>query len=141
VEQALDAVGLAALRRRSTMRLSGGERQLVWIARGLAQGANCLLLDEPTAHLDPQHEHALFAVVRRLAADGAAFVVASHHPGSALLYATRVTFLKGGRVLRSGAPAETITVEVLREAYGMEFIVVTGSEGERAVLPRVDGQD
>ena len=137
VERALDAVGLTALRRRPTTRLSGGERQLVWIARGLAQGAGCLLLDEPTAHLDPQHEHGLFAVVRRLAAGGAAFVVASHHPGSALLYATRVTFLKNGAMLSSGSPAETITGDVLREAYGMEFLVVTGSEGERAVVPRL----
>jgi iron complex transport system ATP-binding protein len=141
VERALDVVGLTALRRRSTMRLSGGERQLVWIARGLAQGASCLLLDEPTAHLDPQHEHALFAVVRRLAADGAAFVVASHHPGSALLYATHVTFLKGGAVLRSGPPEKTITANALRETYGMEFIVVTGQEGERAVVPRISSAD
>lgn len=139
VERALDAVGLAALRRRPTTRLSGGERQLVWIARGLAQGAGCLLLDEPTAHLDPQHEHGLFAVVRRLASSGAAFVVASHHPGSALVYASRVTFLKSGAMLCSGTPGETITSDVLREAYGMEFLVVTGSEGESAVVPRLRG--
>jgi len=141
VERALDVVGLTALRRRSPMRLSGGERHLVWIARGLAQGASCLLLDEPTAHLDPQHEHALFAVVRRLATDGAAFVVASHHPGSALLYATHVTFLKGGAVLRSGPPEKTITANALRETYGMEFVVVTGQEGERAVVPRICSAD
>ena len=84
VERALDAVGIASLRRRPITRLSGGERQLVWVARGLAQGAGCLLLDEPAAHLDPQHEHGLFVVVQRLAAAGAAFVIASHHPGSAL---------------------------------------------------------
>jgi iron complex transport system ATP-binding protein len=140
VERALDAVGLTALRRRSTMRLSGGERQLAWIARGLAQGADCLFLDEPTAHLDPHHEHALFAVVRRLAADGATFVVASHHPGTALLYATQVTFLKEGAILRSGRPEEAITADTLRQVYGMEFAVVTGQEGERAIVPRVDGR-
>ncbi len=137
VERALDAVGLTSLRRRSITRLSGGERQLVWIARGLAQGAGCLLLDEPTAHLDPQHEHALFAVIERLAAGGAAFAVASHHPGSALLYASRVTLLKEGRVLCSGAPSETMTADTLRAAYGMEFLIVGETDGERAVVPRV----
>jgi iron complex transport system ATP-binding protein len=137
VERALAAVGLTALRRRPITRLSGGERQLVWIARGIAQGAGCLLLDEPTAHLDPQHEHALFAVVERLAAGGAAFVVASHHPGSALLYATRVALLKEGRVLSSGAPNETMTADALRATYGMEFLVVGEGGGERAVVPRV----
>ncbi len=141
VERALDAVGLASLRRRPITQLSGGERQLAWIARGLAQGAGCLLLDEPTAHLDPQHEHGLFGVVRRLAAGGAAFIIASHHPGSALLYASRVTFLKDGAALCSGTPQETITAGVLREAYGMEFLVVTGSEGERAVVPRLGNDE
>ncbi len=136
VERALAAVGLTSLRRRPITRLSGGERQLVWIARGLAQGAGCLLLDEPTAHLDPQHEHALFAIVERLAAGGAAFAVASHHPGSALLYATRVTLLKEGRVLCSGAPSETMTIDALRAAYGMEFVIVGGNDGERAIVPR-----
>jgi iron complex transport system ATP-binding protein len=139
VEWALDAVGLARLRRRSILRLSGGERQLVWVARGLAQGARCLLLDEPAAHLDPQHEHTLFAVVQSLAADGAAFAVASHHPGSALLYATRVAFLRDGRVLASGTPAETVTTDILRAAYGMDFLIVTGGDGERAIAPRVTG--
>jgi iron complex transport system ATP-binding protein len=136
VERALDAVGLAKLRRRPVSRLSGGERQLVWIARGLAQGASCLLLDEPTAHLDPHHEQAVFEVVQSLAADGAAFVVASHHPESALLYATRVAFLREGRLLASGGPAETVNADVLRAAYGMEFLIITGRNGERAIVPR-----
>jgi len=137
VERALDAVGLTGLRRRPITHLSGGERQLVWIARGLAQGAGCLLLDEPTAHLDPQHEHGLFAVVRRLVAGGAAFVIASHHPETALVYATHVAFLKDGALLESGSADETITADVLRRVYGMEFAVLAGQGGERAVVPRV----
>jgi iron complex transport system ATP-binding protein len=136
VDRALEAVGLSSLRRRPITRLSGGERQLVWIARGLAQGAGCLLLDEPTAHLDPQHEHGLFAVVRRLAAGGAAFVIASHHPETALAYATHAAFLRDGAVIRSGVAAETITAEALHETYGMDFAVLAGPRGERAVVPR-----
>jgi iron complex transport system ATP-binding protein len=136
VERAIDAVGLTALRHRSTAHLSGGERQLVWIARGLAQGADCLLLDEPTAHLDPRHEHEVFAVVRRLAAGGATFVVASHHPETALLYGTHVTFLRDGLVIRSGRAEETITADALEDAYGMAFLIVIGAHGERAVMPR-----
>ena len=137
VERALAAVGLASLRRRSMSHVSGGERQLAWIARGLAQGAQCLLLDEPTAHLDPQHEHTVFAVVRKLAGEGAAFLVASHHPETALLYAANVTFLQHGQVLASGPPLETITSDILSRAYSMEFRIVTGSDGERAVVPRI----
>jgi iron complex transport system ATP-binding protein len=137
VERALDAVGLTRLRRRPTTRLSGGERQLVWIARGLAQGANCLLLDEPTAHLDPQHEQALFAVVCRLAASGAGFVIASHHPGSALLYGHHVALLRDGETACAGPPAETMTEDALRSVYGVDFAIVTDGEGCRAIVPRV----
>ncbi len=137
VERALAAVGLASLRRRPTDRLSGGERQRVWIARGLAQGAECLLLDEPTAHLDPQHESELFGVLRNLSREGTALVVASHHPGAALLYGTKVAFLKAGRILAAGPVAETVTVDVLHSVYGLDFTIVTGVEGERAVVPRV----
>ncbi|MEW5825524.1 MAG: ABC transporter ATP-binding protein [Candidatus Bipolaricaulota bacterium] len=138
VAQAIEAVGLKALQGRSTAHLSGGERQLVWLARGLAQGADCLLLDEPTAHLDPAHEQAVFSVVQRLAARGATFLVASHHPETALLYGTHATFLREGAVIRSGSVGETITAAALREAYGMDFSVLVGSGGERSVVPRID---
>jgi iron complex transport system ATP-binding protein len=137
VERALDAVGIASLRHRSLSHVSGGERQLAWIARGLAQGAQCLLLDEPTAHLDPQYEHAVFDVVRRLAGEGAAFLVVSYHLEAALLYAANVTFLRDGRVLASGSPLETITSDVLSRAYDMEFHIVAGCDGERAIVPHV----
>lgn len=137
VERALYAVGLARLRRRPTPRLSGGERQLVWIARGIAQGAKCLLLDEPAAHLDPHHEQAVFAVVRRLAAEGAAFVVASHHPGSALLYGHTVTLLREGEVLNAGTPGEAMTEASLYAVYGVDFTIVADRGGARAIVPRL----
>lgn len=139
VERALDAVGLTPLRLRPTNRLSGGERQLVWIARGLAQGAKFLLLDEPTAHLDPHHESQLFAVLRKLTAAGTAMVVASHHPANALLYATRVAVLNAGRLIASGPTAETVTADTLRAAYGLDFSIVVGPAGEQAVVPRPAG--
>ncbi len=135
VERAIESVGLGRLRHRSMAHLSGGERQLVWIARGLAQGAGCLLLDEPTAHLDPCHEQDVFAAVGELAAGGATFVVASHHPETALLYGTHVAFLRDGTVVRSGPAQEAITPDALLQAYGMEFAILTGLAGERAVVP------
>lgn len=137
VARALDAVGITGLRDRSYTAISGGERQLVLIARGLAQGAGCLLMDEPTAHLDPHHQHDVLSIVRRLTDEGFAFVLTSHHPNNALLYADEVVFLAGGASITRGAPAVAITEDSLHAAYGMEFEIVHGTDGTRAILPRV----
>ncbi len=137
VARALDAVGVTGLQDRPYTGISGGERQLVLIARGLAQGAGCLLMDEPAAHLDPHHQHAVFNVVRQLADDGFSFVVTSHHPNNALLYADDVVFLVDGASLIRGAPATAITEESLHAAYAMEFEIVRSVDGTRAILPRV----
>jgi iron complex transport system ATP-binding protein len=137
VEVALEAVGLAGLRGRVYTEISGGERQLALIARGLAQGAACLLMDEPAAHLDPRHQHEVFAAVARLAADGFSFVVTSHQPNNALLYADRVAFLIEGRVDVQETSGDAMTEEMLESAYGIPFEVVEGTSGSRAILPRV----
>jgi len=135
VSRALDMVGVTDLRHRPYTGISGGERQLVLIARGLAQGASCLLMDEPAAHLDPHHQHDVLRVVRQLAAEGFSFAVTSHHPNDALLYADEVVFLSDGASIHRGVPADAIHEGSLREAYGMEFEIVRGEDGPRAVLP------
>ena len=138
VSRALAAVGITELRRRPYTGISGGERQLVLIARGLAQGAGCLLMDEPAAHLDPHHQHNVLSVVRQLADEGFSFVVTSHHPNNALLYADEVVFLVNGSSTICGAPEAAITGESLRVAYEMEFEIVRGANGTRAIVPRVE---
>ncbi len=136
VEQALHAVGIARLRDRPYTEISGGERQLVLIARGLAQGAGCLLMDEPAAHLDPRHQQDILGVVAQLADDGFSFVVTSHHPNNALLHADTVVCLAAGSSVVCGTPEAAITEEGLQRTYGMEFAIIRGEDGIRAVLPR-----
>ena len=137
VAKALDAVGLTELRHRIYTAISGGERQLALVARGLAQGAKCLLMDEPAAHLDPRHQHGIFRVIRQLAAEGFGFVVSSHQPNSALLYAHRAAFLVEGRLDVAGEPREVVKPEMLLRAYGVAFAAIGDSgDGARAVLPR-----
>lgn len=138
---ALALVGLADFRDRRYTELSGGERQLVMVARGLAQRCDVLLMDEPDAHLDPRNQFRVLEVASDLARRrGLAVVVASHHPNSALMFADRVTLLKHGRTLASGPAAETLTEERLTAAYGMPTEVVTkvvaGRRVPRAILPR-----
>lgn len=139
-DRALDAVGMTAFAERPYTELSGGERQLVMIARGLAQQAPLLLLDEPDAHLDPKNQHGVLEMVVRLARTGLTFIVSSHAPNNALLYADRVLVMKQGQVLALGSAPDVLTAPLLTAAYDMETEVIYGENGQgrvpRAILPR-----
>lgn len=140
VDAALGNVGLWALRDRPYTELSGGERQLVMVARGLAQQSRILLLDEPDAHLDPKNQHHVLEIVAHLAAkERLAFIIASHAPNNALLYADRVLLLKEGRVLALGKTLETLTAPLLSQAYELETEIIYDSgngRAPRAIVPR-----
>jgi len=137
VLDALAAVGLGGASRRIYTAISGGERQLTLIARGLAQGAACLLMDEPGAHLDPAHQTDVFRAVSEMAGDGLAFVVTSHHPNNALLHSDRAVILNEGMLEAQGPAQEILTVDALRATYGIEFSRIVGRDGSVAILPRV----
>ncbi|MFO7545511.1 MAG: ATP-binding cassette domain-containing protein, partial [Trueperaceae bacterium] len=139
--ESLDRVGLADFQQRRYTELSGGERQLVMVARGLTQRCDVLLMDEPDAHLDPRNQFRVLEVTADLAREhGLSFVVASHAPNSALMFADRVLLLRRGRTLALGGVEETLTEPLLSEAYGMptEVVskVVNGRRVPRAILPR-----
>ncbi len=139
-DDALASVGLGHLADRPYTELSGGERQLVMVARGLAQQSRLLLLDEPDAHLDPKNQHRVLELVVGLARQGLAFIVSSHAPNNALLYADRVLVMKQGRMLALGSAAEVLTAPLLSAAYDMDTEVIYGENGQshipRAILPR-----
>jgi len=136
-DEAIEQVGLAHLRHRAYTELSGGERQLAMIARGLAQQTDILLLDEPTAHLDPRNQRLVLETVVALAEKSVSFVISSHNPNSALLYAHQVIVMKGGRVVADGTPAEVLTESTLSFAYDMPVEVIYAANGAaRAVMPK-----
>jgi ABC-type cobalamin/Fe3+-siderophores transport system ATPase subunit/nucleoside-triphosphatase THEP1 len=139
-DESLEMVGLTALRERPYTEVSGGERQLTLIARGLAQKCDILLMDEPSAHLDLSNQHRVLEVVDQLAQQGLSFVISSHAPNNALAYADHVLLLRQGQVMAYGPPAETLTETLLSSVYGMRTEVIYEQDGEtpipRAVLPR-----
>ncbi len=139
-DEALEQVGLSDLQERPYTEVSGGERQLVLIARGLAQKCDILLMDEPSAHLDLSNQHRVLEVVDQLAQQGLSFIISSHAPNNALSYADRVLLLKQGRTMAYGTPEETLTEDYLSSAYGMRTEVfyeqVNGKNTPRAILPR-----
>lgn len=133
-ENAIQALGIGELADRFITELSGGERQLVMIARALAQGARALVLDEPTASLDFGNQVRVLREIRRLAAEGYAVVFSTHDPGQAFLAASRVLLLAQGGARRQGTPAEVITSDNLRDVYGVE-VRVSVLEGVRVCMP------
>jgi len=132
-EAALARLGLEALADRSVLELSGGERQLVQLARALAQEAPVLLLDEPTAHLDLAHRALVRGCLAGLVREGRAVLVVSHDLAAAG-FANRVALLANGRILATGAPEAVIRPDLLREAFGVEARVLDTEAGP-VVLP------
>lgn len=131
VAAALAEVDALALAGRPFTALSGGEAQRVLIARALATGASLLVLDEPTASLDVGHRLQLLAVVRRLARQGTAVLIALHELGECLAVADAVLLLHEGRTLARGAPDAVIAPAPVRAAYGVEL----GHDGLSFRLP------
>ena len=124
VHQAMVDTDVVSLADRLVSDLSGGERQRVMIARALAQEPKILLLDEPTAFLDINHQIEICSLVTRLRAERQLTVVlVSHDLNVASQYCDRVLMLKEGGLCRIGSPEETIRPDVLRMVYGCDVVV------------------
>jgi iron complex transport system ATP-binding protein len=143
-DEALERVGMADFRQRPYTQLSGGQRQMVMIARGLTQQCAILLMDEPDAHLDPRNQHHVMDIVRRLAEEKLTFVISSHTPNHALAYADRVLLLREGITLALGPSSETLTEALLSEAYDMDTEIIyqerDGQQVPRAIVQRRNGR-
>ena len=140
VDESLEQVGLTELRHRPYTEISGGERQLVLIARGLAQKCQILLMDEPTAHLDLSNQHRILEIINQLSRQGLSFIISTHAPNDALAYADNVLLLSGGWVTEYGTPGQTLTEPLLSKVYGIRTEVIydwqKGESSPRAVVPR-----
>lgn len=132
-KDALATVGLAGMADRSLHAISGGEHQLVLIARALAQQASLLLLDEPTAHLDLANKQRLVNCLRDLRARGVTILLTSHEPEVVSAVADRIALMNGGRILHTGTPDEVWTEEFLSATYGIR-LRVEQVDGRRLVL-------
>lgn len=136
-ERTLESLGIAHLAERGSQRISGGERQLMLIARALVQDARVLIMDEPTANLDYGNSFRVMQRVAQLGVGGYTVIFSSHDPNQAFRYATRVLALKNGTLLADGAPAQVLTEQILSELYGIEVAVRPIELGGRTMLTSV----
>jgi iron complex transport system ATP-binding protein len=136
VAEAMAMTGIAQLRNRSVAELSGGEQKLVALARALAQKPEVLLLDEPSAHLDPRHAVAIFELlVTQARHRGLACLAIAHDLNLAAAFADRIVLLHQGSVRAAGPVAEVMTEATLRDAFGVDLEI--GQVGSlRFFVPR-----
>ncbi len=141
VEQAMVQADVRHLTDREMSTLSAGERQRVLLARALAQEPRVLLLDEPTAHLDLQHQLDVCRILKRVHAQmGMTVLLVSHDINLASQYCDRILMMKGGRMICLGSPVEVITHSTLSEVYGCQVLIDAHPDTglPRVSLPRQD---
>ena len=134
-EEVLKELAIAPLRDKSCTRISGGEKQLVLIARALVQEGPIMMLDEPTSHLDFRHQILILRKVRELARQRELVVLMTlHDPNLAMLFSDEVVLMNEGRIVSTGNPEAVITEQNLREVYRID-VHVTNLNGYRIVYP------
>jgi iron complex transport system ATP-binding protein len=134
--RALEALGIGHLHARPYTMISGGERQLVLLARALAQEPQFIVLDEPTASLDFGNQGKVMRQIRVLAAEGHGVLFTTHDPNHALRAADRAYLLRDGTRLAEGKVAEVLTREQLVALYGAPVEMLTdATSGTSAFLP------
>jgi iron complex transport system ATP-binding protein len=130
---ALQQVGLSAMQNQSILSISGGERQLVLMARALAQRPRLLLLDEPTSHLDLSNKGRLVHLLRELSNTGVTILFTTHEPDVASALATHLVLMQKGEILKTGTLAEAFTNQDLTHLYQLPVNVIDVCERKVAI--------
>ena len=128
----LEMLGISHLAERGYAELSGGERQLVLIARALVQNSGILIMDEPTANLDYGNQFRIMERIKNLAKEGYMVLLSTHNPEHALMFADKVLILKDSSIMLYGTPEETLNPEVIESIYGIDVEIqnIPTSKGE-----------
>ena len=125
VDQVLNMLEISYLREKTYTQISGGERQMVLIARALAQNSGLLVMDEPTANLDFGNQIHVLQSIKKLTASGLGVLMTTHNPDHAFLCCDRVILLTKDKQVLEGTVDEIVTEENLRKAYGVEVRITT----------------
>ncbi len=135
--EALERIGVTHLAHRIYTQISGGEKQLVLIARAIAQNARTIIMDEPTSSLDYGNTLRVLCCVRQLAKEGLSIVQSTHQPDQAFLYSDKTLVINEGRAYAYGNPKDVITKDLVSAIYGVD-VEVNSLYGDkvRVCVPR-----
>lgn len=136
VENAAHEAGAHRFLDRPYNTLSGGEMQLVLIARSLAQESEILILDEPNTHLDYRNKFVVMDLVKRISeARKVTLVMSLHDPNDVLHFASRVIVMAGGAIIADGVPHDVINEKLLADCFGVRAKAICGENGELVFQP------
>ena len=124
-EEAMGRIGISYLADRPCSQLSGGQRQLVLIARAMAQQTPLILLDEPTSALDFSNQLSVWSVLREVAAQGVAVLVCCHDPNHILWFCDKAAVMHEGHICAEGPSTYVVTEEVLQRIYGPQCVRIS----------------
>jgi len=134
--KALEQVGIKEFKARIFKNLSGGEKQLVLIARALAQKSKIIIMDEPVTGLDLGNQMKLLELINTLIKNSKIVIQTTHYPNHALRVSNKVLWLNNGEVLAFGKASEVITTQRIREVYALESkLYVHEGSGLSYILP------
>ena len=140
--EALEMTGIPDFAKRDYLRLSGGEQQLVLIARALAQDARLLIMDEPTSSLDFGNQIRMMRLARVLADKGYTILQATHNPNHACQFSDRILAMKEGRILAQGEPREVFNAPLVDTLYGVHTRVESLCDGQMHVcVPHIQQKE
>lgn len=130
---ALDKIGMTHLKTRAFGQLSGGQKQMVLLARSIAQEVDTFIMDEPVAGLDYGNQIRLLELIDSLASEGYTFLKTTHYPDHALLMSSRVVVMHEGVIVADDAPDVVITSEMLENIYKIKADIITHGAHKRCL--------
>lgn len=131
--ECLERMGIAHLSEKPYTKISGGEQQMVLIARALAQQAKIIILDEPVTGLDYGNQIKLLKILKELASEGKTCIKTTHYPEHALWTSGRAVFMRNGHILAEGLTTDVVTSENLKAIYDTEIAVINRPISETTV--------
>ena len=137
-QAALEQLAISHLENKLFSELSGGEQQLVIIARSIAQQSMILIMDEPCANLDYGNQLMVLEMIQKLCAKGYLIIQATHDPNHALQYADQVLILQAGQLVVQGVPTEVLTEQQLEKIYQVPIkLYKVHADGQTVCLPKI----
>ncbi|MBQ0040491.1 MAG: ABC transporter ATP-binding protein [Clostridiales bacterium] len=126
--EALTKMGIEHLSNRDYTKISGGEQQMVLIARALAQGAKILVMDEPTSSLDYGNQMRVQKQLRQLVSEGYTIIQSTHNPEQTYVFADRIICIKDGVVHREGKPEAVMDEQLIRDMYNIDVEMIESED-------------